>query len=169
MNKPLTIEQLKALEVGDWVWLDFQYSLDRRRSGYYQIKANKERTKVILCGIEYDYLLCDYGTMWTAYKNKEQAENKDEDMIEQIEKAYEHNIAECERCMKKVDMKHQFAMESMKEHIRKDTAKVIYKKVEEFSNSPEYDLRDAYDCNALDAYNSVKEFIKRKYSVEVDE
>ena len=49
----------------------------------------------------------------------------------------------------------------------KQTAEDIYKKVEEFSNSPEYDPKDAYDCNALVAYNSVKEFIKRKYGIEV--
>ena len=49
---------------------------------------------------------------------------------------------------------------------RKEVAKEIYKKVEEFYNSPEYDHKDAYDCNALDAYNSVKEFIKRNYGIE---
>lgn len=53
--------------------------------------------------------------------------------------------------------------------VRAETAKDIYKKVDELSNSPEYDPRDTYDCNALVAYNSVKEFIKRKYGVEVDD
>lgn len=24
MNKPLTIEQLKALKIDDWVWIDFR-------------------------------------------------------------------------------------------------------------------------------------------------
>lgn len=68
-------------------------------------------------------------------------------------KAYDHLQADCKRLVKE------------KEQIRKETATDIYKKVDEFYNSPEYDPRDAYDCNALVAYNIIREFIKRVYGV----
>lgn len=74
--KPLTIEQLKALPVGEWVWLKRQ----RVSSTYAKIMA-KSREEIRLyiankfeCGFE----CSDYGTKWIAYKNKEQAEAKGE-------------------------------------------------------------------------------------------
>lgn len=72
--KPLTIEQLKALEVGDWVWID-----DGICKGYRKIT----RSGVYgMCLGESDSLntfrYSDYDTRWVAYKNKEQAEAKGE-------------------------------------------------------------------------------------------
>ena len=64
--KPLTIEQLKALEAGDWVWVVDLYS--GVNSGYVQIDDN-----FVDC-VDFS----DYGTNWLAYKNKEQAEAKGE-------------------------------------------------------------------------------------------
>lgn len=76
--KPLTIEQLKALEVGDWVWVETINAPNSSFRGYYQIRPNAERSKLIFCGIEHDYSILDYGKTWLAYKNKEQAEAKGE-------------------------------------------------------------------------------------------
>lgn len=63
--KPLTIEELKALEVDDWVWIvDLKTG---ENTGYAQI--------------EDDWVECDwdnYGKTWLAYKNKEQEEAKGE-------------------------------------------------------------------------------------------
>ena len=78
MSKTLTIEELKALEVGDWVWVEAINAPNSLFRGYYQIRPNAERSKLIFCGIEHDYSITDYGTKWLAYKNKEQAETKGE-------------------------------------------------------------------------------------------
>lgn len=66
--KPLTIEQLKALEVGDWVYLK---RMDGGVSSYIHIKYL------------FQMLLCyeDYGKTWLVYKNKEQAECKGEIVV----------------------------------------------------------------------------------------
>lgn len=74
--KPLTIEELKALEVGDWVWLIYKDTVYRR---YAQIQAIEE-TRLYVWGrglAECEmWKYSDYGTKWLAYKNKEQAESK---------------------------------------------------------------------------------------------
>lgn len=163
MSKPLTIEELKALPIGEWVWVEnilgTKLVVDFR-NGYYRkgLQDNKPdehfTTSWYSYNLFFNYNL--YGKTWLAYKNKEQAEGKDKDMIERIEKAYEHNLAECERCMKKVDIKHQFAIESMKEHIRKETAKEIlqcwYNENKALGNEQDYVLE-----------------LAEKYEVEVDE
>lgn len=74
--KPLTIEQLKSLEVGDWVWV---VSPMYMRGRYLQVHYNGVNT-IQWYGIPNDtlYMYDDYGTKWLAYKNKEQAECKGE-------------------------------------------------------------------------------------------
>lgn len=67
--KPLTIEELKALKVGDWFWVVDLYS--GVNSGYVQIDDN-----FVDC-VDFD----DYGTDWLAYKNKEQAEAEEHCVI----------------------------------------------------------------------------------------
>lgn len=84
--KPLTIEQLKALEVGDWVWVvvDDEEELTLERSAYYKTiePQTKDEMKYFMFAhddIKRDGLLYStYGTKWLAYKNKEQAEAKGE-------------------------------------------------------------------------------------------
>lgn len=72
--KPLTIEQLKALEVGDWVWIVCCIA------GTYATKINQNEKYLeyqTITGKSYlNY--SDYGTKWLAWKNKEQAEAKGE-------------------------------------------------------------------------------------------
>lgn len=83
--KPLTIEQLKSLEVGDWVWVVIDneeelcchtsyYKLDKKI--HYDIGINT----LSFTGVEEDpeLALSIYGTKWLAYKNKEEAECKGE-------------------------------------------------------------------------------------------
>lgn len=83
--KPLSVEELKALEVGDWVWIvDFA-----ERIQFYA--RHDEECEIVLIGEsmadEWAYTTADsfgaydyshYGTTWLAYKNKEQAEAKGE-------------------------------------------------------------------------------------------
>lgn len=73
--KPLTIEQLKALEVGDWVWICYLGDLKFYGSSYWKIAKQYED---MLCSEHTGFKYSDYGTKWIAYKNKEQAECKGE-------------------------------------------------------------------------------------------
>lgn len=71
MSKPLTIEELKAMQVGDWVWV----VKDKQDGRYYTIVENNNAYIFVQCfggWITFEY--SDYGIKWTAYKNKEQAE-----------------------------------------------------------------------------------------------
>lgn len=75
--KPLTIEQLKALEVGDWVWI-----IDKecpRYTGYYKIDLFEVSHLKLLQGLGVTLIsYATYGEEWLAYKNKEQAGAKGE-------------------------------------------------------------------------------------------
>lgn len=74
--KPLTIEELKALPVGDWVWIiNKQFNVLR----YYQ-QSKKCCEAFSVYGECYStFLYSDYGTKWIAYKNKELAKIKLDD------------------------------------------------------------------------------------------
>lgn len=79
--KPLTIEQLKNLEVGNWVWIiDFEKTVYKPISDsgkYFQIHYTGQNTLQFYNGNnDLLVLFSDYGTKWLAYKNKEQAEAK---------------------------------------------------------------------------------------------
>lgn len=77
--KPLTIEQLKALKVGEWIWIvkigDGRLKSDY--AGYFEI-INLSDTGIlrsfhrILRDVCFN--IADYGKTWLAYKNKEQEE-----------------------------------------------------------------------------------------------
>lgn len=68
--KPLTIEELKQLKMGDWVWLiDCGYGIYAKIVGYEENYFILDTLPMIL-----DYRILDYGKTWVAYKNKEQAE-----------------------------------------------------------------------------------------------
>lgn len=77
MSAPLTIDELRALKAGDWVWIiDIE-----KQSGYYrQVTINDNNEKIVFYG-EFTNGYCPfetYGKTWLAYKNKEQAEAKGE-------------------------------------------------------------------------------------------
>lgn len=70
--KPLSIEELRNLEVGDWMWED-------KSKVYEFIKDKTEEFMLTLCdGVLDRHYYSDYGKTWLAYKNKEQAECKGE-------------------------------------------------------------------------------------------
>lgn len=76
--KPLTIEQLKSLEAGDWVWIS---RLNNKRASGYVTDINFTE-RMFTCKsvnrVSTTARIADYGTKWLAYKNKEQAETKGE-------------------------------------------------------------------------------------------
>ena len=77
--KPLTIEELKSLEVGDWVWV--VYVEHPQASEYIQKSDKSDNEKYIkVANIPFggNLFYYDYGKTWTAFKNKEQAESKGE-------------------------------------------------------------------------------------------
>ena len=79
--KPLTIDEIKALKKGDWVWAT-------RTDGTLKCYCRVEHAfnfvtyqqDIILRGEDFVIYLgnCGYGDRWFAYKNKEQAETKGE-------------------------------------------------------------------------------------------
>ncbi len=86
--KPLTIDELKALKVGDWVYIQAlttetspEFDLQDTEF-YYRVAERQDDTFFEVVGGELvarHYLdWDDYGTKWLAYKNKEQAEAEGE-------------------------------------------------------------------------------------------
>ena len=83
--KPLTIDELRALKAGDWVWViikqpvagDFPHDGRYYQSANYEFMKNKNKGHVFN-GYSRFYPYSAYGTKWVAYKNKEQAEAKGE-------------------------------------------------------------------------------------------
>lgn len=78
--KPLTIDELKALQVGDWVWVIDE---DFKNGRYREITFQNELEPTLFYVSSYSnpakvYNFTDYGTKWLAYKNKEFAESKGE-------------------------------------------------------------------------------------------
>lgn len=79
--KSLTIEELEALPIGDWVWVKVL------KPDYSSRDYNGEYCRIVppytdgLCygwqGSGGFYKYSDYGSKWLAYKNKEQAEAED--------------------------------------------------------------------------------------------
>lgn len=69
--KPLTIEELKALEVGDWVWLK---DIEQNEDNYAIIINSKEKFGFLTINRHFAFDYEAYGKTWLAYKNKEQAE-----------------------------------------------------------------------------------------------
>ncbi len=70
MSAPLTIDELKSLEIGDWVWVE---TFDKHF--YYKILVPSVDEMVFSYRHYTDVMkYSDYGKTWLAYKNKEQAE-----------------------------------------------------------------------------------------------
>lgn len=76
--KPLTIEELKILSNGDWIWVDcLTNHLTNMRKFYFQKLGNDEDNDGIYGESRYllGFLPFEiYGKDWIAYKNKEYAE-----------------------------------------------------------------------------------------------
>lgn len=90
MNEPLTIEELKALPLGEWVWITMETE-DSYIVGYYQLIQPLYTRLNAVGAVDLDLSYSDYGKTWTAYKNKEQAEGAD-DIERKAQKAMAENI-----------------------------------------------------------------------------
>lgn len=74
-NEPLTLEEVRALSLRDWLWIEvLQDGYYREaKSAYYQVQADYSNGKALCCGypglgFEFDYE--DYGKTWLAYRRK---------------------------------------------------------------------------------------------------
>ena len=72
MSKPLTVEEVRALSFGDWVWLN-----DGVNTGYRFVldtdgQFSYTDSDMVNYSLERDY--AEYGVGWFAYRNKEEAE-----------------------------------------------------------------------------------------------
>jgi len=75
--KPLTIQSLKELKSGDWVWIESE-----TYGKTYAVIEDSIQDGVLLSAVSlFGWLnYADYGTEWLAYKNKEQTEAKVEEL-----------------------------------------------------------------------------------------
>lgn len=81
-NAPLTLEELRALDVFEWLWVEIIIPTKRQtfygtKSSYYQVFEDYTDGNSICCGrpgtlqeFEYD----DYGKTWLAYRRRPEVE-----------------------------------------------------------------------------------------------
>lgn len=74
MSKSLTIEELKALPVGEWVWVTYNGHHEYNEYIQKSAKSDDKKLKILNLPCAGNLIYQDYGTKWLAYKNKEQAE-----------------------------------------------------------------------------------------------
>ena len=77
MCKPLTLKELKSLEVDEWVWI---VNKENNKGYYATITAKCKKVFAVITALTPDlpiHYFFDYGDKWVAYKSKEQAEGKD--------------------------------------------------------------------------------------------
>lgn len=77
--KPLTIEELRALPAGDWIWFVCltDYFMLKRQAFYFEKEGNDDDSNGIYGDSRHlvGFLPFDcYGKDWVAYKNKEESE-----------------------------------------------------------------------------------------------
>lgn len=108
--KPLTIDELRALKAGDWVWViikqpvagDLPHDGRYYQSANYEFMKNKNKRHVFN-GYSRFYPYSAYGTKWIAYKNKEQAEeeqcaNCDRNISDELPKVDVDGKRYCHQC-----------------------------------------------------------------------
>ncbi len=86
--KPLTIEELKELEVGDWVWI--VCCLGGNYAKKLEQSANSLKYKTHIAESYLNYI--DYGKNWLAYKNKEQAEGKEMQAVKEFAEKFREQL-----------------------------------------------------------------------------
>ena len=97
--RPLTIDELRALKVGDWVWVE---TFDKHF--YYKILVPSVDEMVFSYRHYTDVMrYSDYGKTWLAYKNKEQVEeeqcaNCHRDISDELPKVDVDNKRYCHQC-----------------------------------------------------------------------
>ncbi|MDE7089841.1 MAG: hypothetical protein K2O54_06950, partial [Prevotella sp.] len=122
MSKPLTLNELRSLEVGDWVWVIYPLGSDGEYicKGYHSSDAHFEESPSYkaFCSEKRKFLYSTYGETWLAYKNKEESYGK-YNGLEPIERVYRNDINECERLIMQADIKQYFAVKQARQEVAK--------------------------------------------------
>ncbi len=172
MNK-LTIEQLKDLEVGDWVWL-----ILKDGKGYYD--------QIIDMWVGDGWMLfkkavsmqfySKYGKTWLAYKNKEEAEGKEDidslavenEVLKQDKENLERTIEEINEALKAngitIDSDGNIHDSRVKE-AKKQTAKAIIEEIKGDMAIATYTFNPMLASELKTIYLR----LEKEYGVEVDE
>ena len=76
MSKPLTLKELKSLEVGEWVWI---VNKENNKGYYALITAKCRQVFAVITAVTTDtpHYFYDYRDKWIAYKSKEESDGKD--------------------------------------------------------------------------------------------
>ena len=76
--RPLTKEQLKAIEASDWLYIKVLSPLNQNEEGYAQVLPYGGATQLVVrfngCMLKLDYI--EYSVTWFAWKTKELKEAK---------------------------------------------------------------------------------------------
>lgn len=100
-------------------------------------------------------------------------EECNENLQENLEKAYEHNEDECKRCIQKVEAGQSLLLEETEKRVRQETAKAILKELKFLyaERQKEYTNWDGNKINAVTTewLNADIEGIAEEYGVEVEE
>ena len=74
-GKPLTVEELRAISLGDWVWIVYaDVEIYAKKCELCSTDKNDEKEIFNVPFTDANFEYSDYGKSWIAYKNKEQAE-----------------------------------------------------------------------------------------------
>lgn len=72
VNKALTLDELRQMQIGDWVWIDVLHSKETV-SSYYRKYDGYKQDEIFWCGypgIGFRFFYEDYGKTWLAYRQK---------------------------------------------------------------------------------------------------
>ena len=71
-NEPLTLDELRQMQIGDWVWIDVLHSKETV-SSYYRKYDGYKKDEIFWCGypgLGFRFFYEDYGKTWLAYRQK---------------------------------------------------------------------------------------------------
>ena len=70
--EPLTLDELRKMPIGDWVWIDVLHSKEAV-SSYYRKYDGYKKDEIFWCGypgLGFRFFYEDYGKAWLAYRQK---------------------------------------------------------------------------------------------------
>ena len=71
-NEPLTLDELRKMQLRDWVWIDVLHSKEAV-SSYYRKYDGYKKDEIFWCGypgLGFRFFYEDYGKIWLAYRQK---------------------------------------------------------------------------------------------------
>ena len=72
LNEPLTLDELRQMQIHDWVWIDVFHSKEAV-SSYYRKYDGYKKDEIFWCGypgLGFRFFYEDYGKTWLAYRQK---------------------------------------------------------------------------------------------------